>query len=58
MDLSIYLGKKVQIILKSGFTYIGFCDNADSNSISMIDKNGSHVQLKEDSIDLIKEVGR
>ena len=56
MKLSIYLNKKVQIILISGFTYIGKCIDCDENSITIIDKNNSQVTLKENSIDLIKEI--
>jgi small nuclear ribonucleoprotein (snRNP)-like protein len=56
MDLTIYLDKRVQIILKNGFTYLGLVIQADDNSITLIDKNNSKVCLKESSIDLIKEI--
>ena len=56
MDLSRYLNKKVQIVLVSGFTYIGRVINADKDSITLIDKNNSEVCLKEESIELLKEV--
>lgn len=56
MDFTNYLDKKVQIILKNGFTYIGKCVDTDNNSITIIDKTSSQVCIKEDSIDLIKEV--
>jgi small nuclear ribonucleoprotein (snRNP)-like protein len=56
MDLSIYLNKKVQIILNTRFTYIGVVIDCDANSITIIDKTGSKVCLKEDSIQLIKEM--
>ena len=56
MELSIYLNKKVQIILNNGFTYIGKCIDSDENSITIIDKNNSNVTFKESSIELIKEV--
>ena len=56
MDLTIYLNKKVQIILANGFTYIGLCINADENSITLIDKNNSEVSLRENIISTIKEV--
>ena len=55
MELTIYLNKKVQIILTNGFTYIGKCIDCDENSITIIDKNNSHVTFKEHSINLIKE---
>ncbi|KKN34614.1 hypothetical protein LCGC14_0792040 [marine sediment metagenome] len=56
MELSIYLNKRVHIILINGFTYIGECINCDENSITIIDKNNSKVTFKESSINLIKEV--
>ncbi len=56
MELSIYLNKRVQIILTNGFTYIGLCIDTDENSITIIDKNNSRVSLKEDSITTILEV--
>ena len=56
MELSIYLNKRVHIILLNGFTYIGLVISNDSNSLTLRDKNNSLVQLKENSIQLIKEV--
>ena len=56
MELTIYLNKRVHIILTNGFTYIGRCINCDEDSITIIDKNNSNVTFKESSIDLIKEV--
>lgn len=56
MDLSSYLNKRVQIILLNGFTYIGLVIDSDSNSLTLIDKNNSHVSLKESNISLIREV--
>jgi len=56
MDLSIYLNKKVHIILHDRFTYIGVVIDADDNSLTLIDKNNSRVSLKESAIDFIKEV--
>ena len=56
MDLTIYLDKRVHIILTNGFTYIGLVVQADDNSVTLIDKNNSQVCLKETSIDLIKEL--
>ena len=56
MDLSIYLGKRVQIILTNNFTYVGLVIEADSNSLVLIDKNNSKVSLSENYIQLIKEV--
>jgi len=56
MDFSTYLDKRVQIILSKGFTYIGLVVDVDDNSITIIDKNNSRVCLKEESIELVKEV--
>ncbi len=57
MNLSIYLSKRVQIILNTRFTYVGTVIDCDKNSITLVDKTNSRVCLKESSIDLIKEVG-
>ncbi|KKN59052.1 hypothetical protein LCGC14_0546070 [marine sediment metagenome] len=57
MDLTIYLNKKVQIILTNEFTYIGKCISADEDSITIIDKNNSNVSLKKSIIATILEVG-
>ena len=57
MNLTIYLNKRVQIILNNGFTYLGLVVDCDEDSISIIDKNSSRVCLKETAIDFIKEVG-
>ncbi len=56
MDLSIYLNKKVQIILVNGFTYIGLVIDADKDSLTLIDKNNSQVSISEKHIQLIKVV--
>jgi len=58
MDLSIYLNKKVQIILSNTFTYIGVVVDCDLNSLTLIDKNNSKVCLKESIITTIKEISQ
>lgn len=57
MDLTIYLNKRVQIILSNGFTYIGKCISADDDSLTLIDKNNSNVSLQKSIIVTILEVG-
>jgi len=56
MDFSIYLNRKVQIILETRFTYIGLVIDCDEDSITIIDKTNSKVCLKKTAIELIKEV--
>lgn len=56
MNFAVYLNKKVHIILRNSFTYIGIVIDCDENSLTIIDKNNSRVQLKEELINLIKEV--
>lgn len=55
MDLSIYIGKFVQIILTNNFTYVGKVIEADNDSLVLIDKYRSKVSLSEKYIKLIKE---
>jgi len=58
MDLTKYINKRVQIILKNGFTYIGLVIETDFDSLIIIDKTNSKVQLRESLIDFIKEVSK
>lgn len=58
MELTNYLNKRVQIIVSNGFTFIGLVINADSNSLTLIDKTGSPVCLKENIIMTIREVSK
>ena len=57
MDLTNYLDRRVHIVLNNGFTYIGNVVDCDDNSLTIIDKTGCRVCLKETAIDFIKEVG-
>ena len=56
MDLISYLGKIVYITLSNGFYYSGKCLDADENSITILDKNGSRVSLTKNMIVMIREV--
>jgi len=56
MDLTNYLNKPVQIVLNNGFTYIGLVIYADRDSITLIDKTGSKVCIKESTINFLKEI--
>lgn len=58
MDLVSYKNKRVHIVLKDGFFYIGTVFFADGSSLSLIDKTGALVSVSADSIQVIKEVGR
>jgi small nuclear ribonucleoprotein (snRNP)-like protein len=55
MDLTNYLNRRVLIVLSNGFTFVGLCIEADEDSITIIDKNNSHVSLKETNIISIQE---
>jgi len=56
MQLNNYLNKRVHIILNNNFTFIGLVIDTDENSLTLIDKNNSHVSLKEEQIATIKEL--
>lgn len=59
MDLSFYLGRRVQIILQGRrelITYLGLVQNCDSDSLLLLDKKGHLVQIKASAIQLIKEL--
>ena len=56
MDLVSYLGKIVYVTLSNGFYYSGKCLDADGNSITILDKNGSRVSLTKEMIIMIREV--
>jgi len=56
MELANWLNKRVHIILINSFAYIGLVIDCDDNSLTLIDKNNSRVQLKETQIVTIKEV--
>ena len=53
MKLIKYINRRVQIVLKNGFTYIGLVTDADKNSITLIDKTDRERTLSESSIDYI-----
>jgi len=56
MNLLNYLNKKVQIIISNGFTYLGVCIDADSDSLTLIDKTNSQISIREQNILSIKEI--
>ncbi len=56
MDLLSYLGKRVRIVLPNGFYYIGSVIDANKTDITLIDKNGQRISLKENFIMSILEV--
>ena len=56
MNLAVWIDKRVHIILRDGFIYVGDVLDSDSNSISLRDKNGHLVQLREENISQIKEL--
>lgn len=57
MELSKYVGKRIRIDLTNGYFYEGKVISADENSISIIDRNGKDVTIKEIAISFIREVG-
>lgn len=56
MDLTIYLGLKVKIILSNGYYYIGKVVDAEKNYLNLIDMNGNKVSLSDTAISTIQEV--
>ena len=56
MQLINYLDKIIYVTLSNGFYYSGKCLDADENSITLLDKNGSRVSLTKDMIVMIREV--
>ena len=56
MELINYIGLKVKIILINDYYYIGKVQNADDDSIDLIDMKGQLVSLKKISILTIQEV--
>ncbi len=56
MDLANWLNKRVHIILVNNFAYIGLVIDCDDNSLTLIDKTNSRVQLRDNQIVTIKEV--
>lgn len=58
MDLLTYLNLKVYINLTNGFYYTGIVINADSESITLRDKNNKLVSLKKEVIQSITELSK
>jgi len=56
MELSIYVGKLVRIDLINNYFYQGLVLSSDDNSLTLRDRNGNIVSLKENSILYIREV--
>lgn len=56
MNLNKYVGKVVRIDLSNGFYYIGTVEDADEDSIWLIDKNKKSVDINKELITLIREV--
>ena len=56
MDLLIYIGLKVKIVLVNDYYYIGKVLSADEDSIDIIDMKKKRVGLKKQSILTIQEI--
>lgn len=56
MNLTNYINKNIQAVMTNGFTYVGLVIDADEDSITLIDKTGSKVCLRERAINFLKEV--
>lgn len=56
MDLLIYLDKKVHIVLLDSYYYLGKVIFADSDSLTLIDKNERSVTIAKSNIASIREV--
>ena len=57
MDFSDYVNKRVQVTLYTGNKiYRGFCIAVDKGRITILTKDGLKISLKENAVDIIKEV--
>ncbi len=56
MNLDVYIGLKVKIILKNAYYYVGIVLSADETSLDLKDFKGQLVSLSKDSIATIQEV--
>jgi len=56
MDLIIFIGKRVKIILNNEYYYIGKVINADDTSLDLLDIKGQNVSIAKSSISTIQEV--
>ena len=58
MDLIIFIGLRVKIILLNDYYYVGKVTNADEESLDLIDMHGKKVSLNKASILSIQEVSQ
>lgn len=59
MELSKYVGKYVKVeIINSPIYFEGYVNSSDDDSINIKDKMSKDVDIKEESIAFIREVGR
>ena len=56
MDLNNYIGRKIKLVLKNNYYYVGLVISADENSLDLKDVKGQFVSLSKDSIFSIQEV--
>ena len=56
MDFLVWVGKCVKIDLTNSYYYQGVVTNADINSITLRDKRGNLIVLKDGAILSIREV--
>ncbi len=56
MDLNNYIGRKIKLVLKNNYYYVGLVISADENSLDLKDVKGQFVSLSKDSILTIQEV--
>jgi hypothetical protein len=53
---SQFVGKKFQVVLRSGFSYVGLIIKEDAVFITLIDKLSRSVSVNKADIETIKEV--
>jgi len=56
MDLSAYLGKWVKVDTSKGYYYLGVVLRVEDDSLTIRDKNGNLVTLKNEDILNVREV--
>jgi len=57
MELSKYIGKNIKVDLSNGYFYYGIVLEDTTNEVlSILDRKGNFVSIKENVIDFIREV--
>lgn len=55
-DIQFYKNKKVKLLLKNQFRYVGIIIGVSDDDLTLLDKWNSNVRISLDEISLIQEV--